>query len=305
MEQMSNTDSNLTPEPAVKEISKRRPYHEKYFLQFGKEKEPETIDIKGTYEFLKKIGHANGAMKQARNAPTEAELIEQSYIPNQPGKRYCDFCGIELSGAEFDRLSDGRERCAACGRTAVKTEEEFLKIYQSVIENMELFFDVRIKVPVTVKMVNARRLHRSLNETFIPTGRFDPRTLGYARWDKRKKSFTIFLENGSPRISTIGTLSHELTHIWQYTNWDEAQIRAKYGRYTLEIYEGMAKWVEIQYRYFIGETATAKREEIMTRLREDEYGRGFNMYLSQYPLIIDGEPDAITPFSNPSEPLEI
>ena len=40
----------------------------------------------------------------------------------------------------------------------------------------------------------------------------------------------------------------------------------------------MAKWVEIQYAYLIGETSSAKREEINTRLRMDEYGNGFRKY---------------------------
>ena len=55
---------------------------------------------------------------------------------------------------------------------------------------------------------------------------------------------------------------------------------SKYGKeQELEIYEGMAKWVEIQYAYLIGEPAAAKREEISARLREDEYGRGFRKYV--------------------------
>ena len=40
----------------------------------------------------------------------------------------------------------------------------------------------------------------------------------------------------------------------------------------LLIYEGMAKWVEIQYLYLVGETAVVRREEYITRNREYEYG---------------------------------
>ena len=36
----------------------------------------------------------------------------------------------------------------------------------------------------------------------------------------KKKKYSIILENGAPRISLIATFAHELTHIWQYTNWD-------------------------------------------------------------------------------------
>jgi hypothetical protein len=46
----------------------------------------------------------------------------------------------------------------------------------------------------------------------------------------------------------------------------------------------MAKWAEIQYLYLIGETNVAKREEFITRKRQDEYGIGFCLYDDYYPL---------------------
>ena len=52
----------------------------------------------------------------------------------------------------------------------------------------------------------------------------------------------------------------------------------------LLIYEGMAKWAEIQYLYLIGETNVARREELITRARNDEYGIGFRLYEEHYPL---------------------
>ena len=86
-------------------------------------------------------------------------------------------------------------------------------------------------------------------------------------------------------MSSLMTLVHEMTHIWQYLNWDMDAIRRKYGaEMELEVYEGMAKWSEIQYAYLMGETAEAKRAEICTRVRQDEYGRGFVKYLTRYPM---------------------
>ena len=65
----------------------------------------------------------------------------------------------------------------------------------------------------------------------------------------------------------------------------------------------MAKWVEIQYTYLLGETADAKREEIITRCRQDEYGEGFRMYVEKYPLSIGTTNTGATPFENPAKPL--
>ena len=100
------------------------------------------------------------------------------------------------------------------------------------------------------------------------------------------------------------TIVHELTHIWQYLNWNASGIRQRYGAsMELEVYEGMAKWAEIQYAYLIGEPAVAKREEIITRVRNDEYGRGFKQYEAKYPLSYGTYLQGATPFENKSEPL--
>ena len=100
------------------------------------------------------------------------------------------------------------------------------------------------------------------------------------------------------------TLVHEMTHIWQFQNWDRAEITRQYGPdMELEVYEGMARWSEIQYAYLIGETATAKREEICTRHQDDEYGHGFLKYVSRYPISEGTQLEGATPFEDKKTPL--
>ena len=129
----------------------------------------------------------------------------------------------------------------------------------------------------------------------------DGRVLGVAIKDR--KGYTILVENGSPKLQTTMTMVHEMVHIWQYLNWDMEGIRRTYGEDELEIYEGMAKWVEIQYAYLIGEPAAAKREEICARVRDDEYGRGFRRYVEKYPLSTGTHLEYATPFEKPDAPL--
>ena len=104
-------------------------------------------------------------------------------------------------------------------------------------------------------------------------------------------------------MSTM-TMVHEMTHIWQYLNWNDQEILRTYGQeQNLEIYEGMAKWVEIQYAYLIGEPATAKREEMITRTRDDAYGKGFIKYAERYPLSTGPLNGSGTPFDQIKKPL--
>lgn len=280
----------------------RRPYHERHYLLFGGTEVPEQLDLAGTLALLREMGCGDGALKQARDSRNIAEQIEKNFVPNRPGSRYCDFCGVELIGTEYELLSDGRERCVNCSRTAVKTAAEFEAIYHTVKRNMEAFFGAKITVPVRVQMVNAKKLHKKLGKSFVPTGKFDGRVLGVAI--KERNKYSILVENGSPRLASTMTIAHELTHIWQYQNWDAKGIVKKYGAdQRLEIYEGMAKWAEIQYTYLIGETAEAKREEICARIREDEYGRGFRKYVTKYPLSLGTHLESGTPFDVKDSPL--
>ena len=120
-----------------------------------------------------------------------------------------------------------------------------------------------------------------------------------------KKGYKIYLENGAPRISVIATFAHELTHVWQYINWDNQKgfkVCSKDKR--LLIYEGMAKWVEIQYLYLVGETAVARREEFITRNRNDEYGIGFRMIENKYPLTYGTIVCDNAPFTKDTYPID-
>ena len=127
--------------------------------------------------------------------------------------------------------------------------------------------------------------------------------LGVAISDK--SGFSLLIENGSPRISATLTLAHELTHIWQYTNWDTDAIDRKYGDLKLEVYEGMAKWVEVQYAYLMNEPEVAWRTEAETLMRKDEYGRGLLRYLIQYSVSKSTHITKTTPFNNVDTPLDI
>jgi len=283
--------------------TERKPYHERYYMLYGKDCESAFIDISGTLNYLSDMGMQRNSLKQAREGKRIAEFIEATYKPGKPDARYCDFCGTEIFGVEYETLADGRDRCLRCGKTAIKTGEEFRKIFEDVKRNMESFFGIKINAGIKVEMVNSKTLHKRLGKAFIPTPKSDGRVLGVAISDKN--GYTLLVENGSPRMASMLTMAHELTHIWQYINWNDKAIRKKYGKkMRLEIYEGMAKWVEIQYAYLINEPATAKREEIITFHRDDEYGHGFMRYRANYPFSLGTVITKMTPFMNVETPLD-
>lgn len=279
----------------------RLAYKDRFYLRYGSDELAQSLQIQGVRDLLTGLGYSNSALTQARKGKDVADLVERTFVPGREGAHYCDFCGCDMAGMDFDVLGDGRERCPDCARTAVKSLDEFVALHDAVLRNMKMLFGVKINAPVHVQMVNSRKLHRKLGRTFVPTGNSDGRVLGVAIKDGN--GYSILVENGAPKLMSTMTMVHEMTHIWQYLNWDGRDIKKTYGKDELEVYEGMAKWVEIQYAYLMGETATAKREEMITRHRQDEYGRGFVKYADKYPLTIGSSVSGKTPFDEPKRPL--
>lgn len=280
----------------------RKPYYRRNFLLLGGVSDVPSLKIGETLKYLKNLGLDHNSLKQAREGRDIAKTLEETYNPNKTNTHFCDFCGVELVGTEFETLIDGRERCMNCGRTAVKTAEEFTAIFKDALRNMESFFGIQFNCGIRVEMVNAQKLQRVLNERFVPTSGFDARAVGVAVSDSG--GYKILIENGAPRNSAIMTIAHELTHIWQYLNWDRSYIIKKYGKSKRqEVYEGMAVWAEIQYAMLINEKMSAKRMEISSLRRQDEYGRGFRQYYERYPFSEGSFINKPTPFQYKNNPL--
>ena len=278
------------------------PYHERYYLKYREGKRNTALDLDGTKSFLQEIGFDGGELRQAREGKNCAENMRNT-DKNKNNQMFCSYCGTELSGVEFFRLPDGRMRCNTCSNTIVKSKAEVDALCKRVIENMDSFFGARIDVPVSIEVTDERKLKKKIG---IPLDTRDSQSmliLGVAV--NKKQKYSIILENGAPRISLIATFAHELTHIWQYTHWDNNKNLKKCPKSKrLLIYEGMAKWVEIQYLYLIGETTVARREEYITRNRQDEYGIGFCLYEDRYPLSREAMFCEETPFTPNSYPFD-
>jgi len=286
-------------EPMVK--GKRPAYKDRYYLRYGDEALARNLNLTGVQQLLRRLGYSNNPLTQARKGMNVAERIGRTFDPTKSPQERCDFCFNELTGTDYVVLGDGRTRCHECSRTAVKSLEDFVSIHDTVLRNLRLFFGIRINVPVRVQMVNSKKLHRKLGKSFVPTPKADGRVLGVAIKDR--KGYSILVENGAPKLQSTMTMVHEMIHIWQYTNWDMEQIKNTYGQEELEIYEGMAKWVEIQYTYLIGEIAAAKRAELLTLYMDPPYGPGFRKFLEKYPLDMESGNRGATPFDDPKKPL--
>ncbi|WP_396657964.1 hypothetical protein [Microbacterium sp.] len=266
------------------------------YLAFGGSPAAAAVDIAGSIEYLKANGFGNGYLERARGAVDAHRTRAFEFEPLNAN--YCDFCFAKLMGGEFDRLADGRERCMRCTRSVLRTGEDFELMFAEVKRNFEAAFQISINAALMVRMVNAKEIARRSRETFQPTPGVDARALGFA--EQHAQGYSLFIENGSPRLAAISTTAHELAHIWQYLNWNVGRIEQRYGaHHRLAVYEGMAAWAQVQYLLHIQEFDGADRQESYVLQRTDEYGVGFRMFIERYPLSRDGDVDIDTPFRHP------
>jgi hypothetical protein len=286
----------------VAEIPAEMPQKENHYLYYGDDHLDQMIKLQETLDFLKFHNYNENALKQAREKYKQGINIDAAYF-DKNDTHYCDFCAVELSGSEYDVLADGRERCIQCSGSALKTVEQFIRIYENALRNMQTFFGIRINVSIKVRLADAKRIHKLCGVKFNPTPGYDGRILAFAQ--KVSDGYTIYVENGAPKLAALANIVHELTHIWQYINWDRQKISVHYGRENEKlVYEGMAMWAEIQYLLFLNEISYAKREEVHTRGRNDAYGKGFIKYAEQYPLKYGPGYRKNSPFKN-GWPLEL
>lgn len=283
-------------------------YQEQCYLKYGFEEIDGRIQADELRKYLRVHGFCRNSLNRARkyDARNLARL-------DLAAENHCDFCGLPLSSVSYEVLNDGRVRCNNCSSSAIETVEELRDIYFGVLELMQSFFNIRYRASIRVQTADARAIAKGYGSIFKPTTGYAARVLGYAQLKGGK--YSLIVENGSPRLSTIETMVHEMTHIWQYINWNMSQVEDIYRMndpYCTKIatdivYEGMAVWASVQYLYQIGETYFAAQIEQIQRSRYDIYGVGFRLYCEQYPLVKDSSLLGYTPFSQfpPLEPSDV
>jgi len=274
-------------------------YQKECFLKFGFDEIDSRLSIEAVSTYLTVRGWGNNDLTRARKrTPLEDTLLDTDM------ENCCDFCGLPLSGVSYERLTDGRIRCNDCSMTAINQVERFRDLFHHTEMLMEDTFSIHFPVNITVKTTDARTIARHTGMVFRPSTKYAARVLGFAQ--RKNDRYSLFVENGSPRLATVDTTAHELTHIWQYLNWNDAQIRSLYAMGSREctmrareiVYEGMAVWTAIQMLYVMGETSYARRQERIMELRNDTYGIGFQLYRERFGLERSGEIPVLSPFAS-------
>lgn len=267
------------------------------YLQYHLDSFEETLELENTLNFLVQKGWINSSLNKARKGKmSQIEVFD-------PTLKYCSFCYESVEGQKFDRLKDGRIRCKDCGRTSIDSLKEFSSLAQDTANLMKKNFGIDFKAPIKVKTANAKKVHREVGMIFKPSAL--SRILGFAT--RRNGKNIIYVENGAPKLASMSTIEHELTHIWQHENWTDKDIDALlstqdkklYRKLYLLLLEGMAVWSEVAFLNAIGESRLAQMTAASREAGDNEYSIGFKLYRKLYPISIgSGKVPSKTPFQS-------
>lgn len=295
-------------------------YQSECYLNFGYDKIDKVVKIERVRAYLGSRGLGNNNLTKSR----KRERFEDNLLDFQ-AENCCDFCGKPLSGISYDVLADGRIRCNDCSTTAIKDIKEFKEIYSHTEMMMENIFEIIYPVAISINTMDAIKMSKHTHSVYQPSQQYAARVIGYA--EVKSGEYTLYIENGCPKLVALYTIAHEMTHIWQYINWNSAEIAAIYKQDRPDrdqvamdlVYEGMSVWASIQILYSMGEVYFAEQQEqeflkfngvdkeSFTVRREDVYGYGYYLYRKRYYLDVSGDVPPFSPFKYypPLDPAKV
>jgi hypothetical protein len=241
------------------------------YLLFGYDSYPAELALRETYTMIDELL----TRKKLREVRREyQERLNDGDIMKMGGgsETQCVFCGNMFSSTQIHQLDDGRQRCYSCHLTAIDRVLQVEPLYNQVRQFFNEVYLVALPADIELSVLSTAEIHEISGLPFIPEAGH-PRLTGKASMDGQG-NLKVIIENGSPKIYTLSTLAHELTHIWQYVNLDVEKL-------TPAELEGFASWVEVHMMTQLGEIPYADMLKQQLLNRQDEYGIGYRLIVEK------------------------
>jgi hypothetical protein len=154
-----------------------------------------------------------------------------AYHPEHVGKEIqCSFCRRFIVGKLMEGaivFQDGRHLCGECASTAVFESAEAASLLAGVAKQLA---DFGLKVDprsIDINLVNKDALRRLASGTSKDTRGFvDYEIARSMSGGVEHRTIRMYLLYGMPRTAIIGTIAHELTHVWLFQQGEEERDRA-------------------------------------------------------------------------------
>jgi recombinational DNA repair protein (RecF pathway) len=175
---------------------------------------------------------------------------------------HCDSCGRPV-GLQYVEISDGRKICFECKRSAIITEKQFRDLINTAFKGIAEL-KLEIENSINFRLISKKLLDSRIKElgANVTAGR----NLGL--FHRTSNNMNIYLQTHLPVQLALGTLSHELAHVWLSEN-------VKIKNQPIYIREGFCEWVAYKVLLKCGYEGQAD----LISSRDDLYGLGFKKVL--------------------------
>lgn len=272
------------------------------YIHYGQSDLPKRIVPLETRNFLVANGYGNNPLKQARKNKISANRIKEVFKPYDSQTRKCDFCSEDIMGNDFVLTVDGRTKCTNCDRSSLIEEKDYRLMLEDAKRNMENFFGISINGDIRIEVIDKSTLLKKAGKQLIPSNTKDHKINSLVLW--QKNHFLLYFEKDYPRTQALIETVYQLTHIWQYLNWNKKEIKKSYGKLVNELYDGMALWSTVQYFFMVSDKEMAVKQDILMSGENSERSTGYKRFKTAY-LIKNQSILKDSPFKNATRPLPV
>jgi hypothetical protein len=188
--------------------------------------------ISGSYTTYRGKNYHDSCFRDhvARKCSICGDVIGGQYLVDYWGNAYhathrdqaisCDFCDRYITADLHDggiRFDDGRSLCRICHATSVKKIGRARALMREVATQLErIGMDFR-EVDLDLHLIGLDKMQKlARNRSHDLRGFTDYHEEKNLFGKTRRRKIDIYLLYGMPKVEMIGTLAHELTHVWQF-----------------------------------------------------------------------------------------
>jgi hypothetical protein len=183
----------------------------------------------------------------------------------------CDFCQRFIVGSVVDGmavLGDGRYLCGSCSGSAVMHEEDARRLMADVSALLSKVGLVVNHGAVELHLVDREELQSISSANSHDTRGFTDYVVKKNLFGRvRHQSINVYLLRGLTEAEMMGTLAHELTHVWQFIDGRLDQDEA--------VSEGSCNYAAYLVLRRLGGRESEFLIENMLKDEDPVYGEGF------------------------------
>lgn len=128
----------------------------------------------------------------------------------------CDLCWGPLEETHW-ALEDGRVLCGSCFTDAVNDETVAQKLVTEVTASLDAAMGIKLRHPPAAHLVSKEEMTRLASENLQSFEEVSSGDLA-GLYAPGENGPVIYLLRGMPHFTTLETIAHELTHVWEGEN---------------------------------------------------------------------------------------